>query len=87
MLGMHERSDGESAKKCLRNLALSHLWALLLENWTEIATKPAAGSIPDCAESQLNCGACRNKPSSWPEEEQAEVKQGGSYSCIVLAVP
>ena len=28
-----------------------------------------------------------NKAQSRPEEEQTEVEQGGSYSCIVLAVP
>jgi hypothetical protein len=28
-----------------------------------------------------------NKAQSRPEEEQAEIEQGGSYSCIVLAVP
>ncbi len=30
LLGMQERSDGESAKNCLENRALSHRWALLL---------------------------------------------------------
>ena len=56
------------------------------KNWTELERKPAAGNAPDRTAAGL-LRHMQEQSQRPPEEEQTEIKQDGSYRCIVLAVP
>ena len=55
------------------------------ENWTELTLKPVAG-WPLLAPPRSSLRQVQEQSQRRPEEEQAEIKQGSSYRCIVLAV-
>jgi len=44
-------------------------------------------TVPDLSNPPHLTVRVNNKAQSRPEEEQAQIEEGGSYSCIVLAVP
>jgi len=78
---MPHTGESERTKNCFYYCARSHYQALLLRLFDWFSTKPRTRL------GQPLMRHAYNKPQSRPEEEQAEIEQGGSYSCIVLAVP
>ena len=82
-MGMSQACKNERAKNCFQNRALSHRRALLLRN----LTGSAQNRVPGSSQPHRLMRGVYKETQSRPEEEQAEIEQGGSYSCIVLAVP
>ena len=76
-MGTAQAGKNERAKNCFQNRALSHRWALYSLGIGLVLHKTG---YPACTDRTRLMRRVYKKPQSRPEEEQAQIEEGGSYS-------